>query len=355
MNRQGRASAVGRLGRRQAGPQELPVQNQVREHVVLKGGRGGQGGDSADNGGRWAAVEKGDQGETWRSWALGSRFPARQAAGGRSSRQHGLRSPAPARLQRPGRLPVRKCSRATSSEAPREGLGVPLRAPQRSSCPHRSRHPASGAPLSPHDPLPTFLVALGLGHLSAGTCSGRRCGRLGPRRRGGLWEGPRELSSQVPDPICAAVGLSAGRHLRPSPRLQGYSPRVRGPPRPRRPTEGFACGPNSTVRGEGACARCMPGRRRAGPAPIMAAAAACRFWLWAALLIPAAAVYEDQVGKFDWCVRACVRGPFGECAAVWPVLSPSRQSEAGYRQQDRLGFMTCGAQGNKKRGTLVQK
>nr|KAF6377920.1 ER membrane protein complex subunit 1 [Myotis myotis] len=31
-----------------------------------------------------------------------------------------------------------------------------------------------------------------------------------------------------------------------------------------------------------------------------AAAAACRFWLWAALLIPAAAVYEDQVGKFDW-------------------------------------------------------
>lgn len=55
----------------------------------------------------------------------------------------------------------------------------------------------------------------------------------------------------------------------------------------------------------------MPGRRRAGPAPIMAAAAACRFWLWAALLIPAAAVYEDQVGKFDWCVRA---GPLrGTC------------------------------------------
>ncbi|KAM9736890.1 ER membrane protein complex subunit 1 isoform 5-T5 [Dama dama] len=32
----------------------------------------------------------------------------------------------------------------------------------------------------------------------------------------------------------------------------------------------------------------------------MAAAAASRLWLWAALLIPAAAVYEDQVGKFDW-------------------------------------------------------
>ncbi|XP_057553995.1 ER membrane protein complex subunit 1 isoform X3 [Hippopotamus amphibius kiboko] len=32
----------------------------------------------------------------------------------------------------------------------------------------------------------------------------------------------------------------------------------------------------------------------------MAAAAASRFWVWAVLLIPAAAVYEDQVGKFDW-------------------------------------------------------
>uniref|UniRef100_A0A9L0R0X4 ER membrane protein complex subunit 1 n=1 Tax=Equus caballus TaxID=9796 RepID=A0A9L0R0X4_HORSE len=32
----------------------------------------------------------------------------------------------------------------------------------------------------------------------------------------------------------------------------------------------------------------------------MAAAAASRLWLWATLLVPAAAVYEDQVGKFDW-------------------------------------------------------
>ncbi|CAI9157349.1 unnamed protein product [Rangifer tarandus platyrhynchus] len=32
----------------------------------------------------------------------------------------------------------------------------------------------------------------------------------------------------------------------------------------------------------------------------VAAAAASRLWLWAALLIPAAAVYKDQVGKFDW-------------------------------------------------------
>ncbi|XP_032217648.1 ER membrane protein complex subunit 1 isoform X7 [Mustela erminea] len=31
-----------------------------------------------------------------------------------------------------------------------------------------------------------------------------------------------------------------------------------------------------------------------------ASVAALRFWLWAALLVLAAAVYEDQVGKFDW-------------------------------------------------------
>uniref|UniRef100_A0A8I5QKP5 ER membrane protein complex subunit 1 n=1 Tax=Homo sapiens TaxID=9606 RepID=A0A8I5QKP5_HUMAN len=36
----------------------------------------------------------------------------------------------------------------------------------------------------------------------------------------------------------------------------------------------------------------------------MAAEWASRFWLWATLLIPAAAVYEDQVGKFD-CVAPC--------------------------------------------------
>ncbi|XP_016050451.2 ER membrane protein complex subunit 1 isoform X3 [Erinaceus europaeus] len=47
----------------------------------------------------------------------------------------------------------------------------------------------------------------------------------------------------------------------------------------------------------------MPGRRWAGRAPAMAPprlAAVC--WLWLPLLAPApaAAVYEDQVGKFDW-------------------------------------------------------
>lgn len=40
-----------------------------------------------------------------------------------------------------------------------------------------------------------------------------------------------------------------------------------------------------------------------------AVAAALRLWLWAALLVLAAAVYEDQVGKFDWYVRV---GPVRE-------------------------------------------
>ncbi|XP_031818600.1 ER membrane protein complex subunit 1 isoform X1 [Sarcophilus harrisii] len=47
----------------------------------------------------------------------------------------------------------------------------------------------------------------------------------------------------------------------------------------------------------------MPGRRRSGPSAgvsIMAAVLAARLWLWAALLASATAVYEDQVGKFDW-------------------------------------------------------
>ena len=74
-------------------------------------------------------------------------------------------------------------------------------------------------------------------------------------------------------------------------------------------TEDPACERNSMVprrRGprRGAC-RAGGGRARAH---IMAAAAASRLWFWVALLIPAAAVYEDQVGKFDWCVRGGGRG-----------------------------------------------
>lgn len=70
----------------------------------------------------------------------------------------------------------------------------------------------------------------------------------------------------------------------------------------------------------GACGPVHAGPAVGGArAPIMAAAvaaAASRFWLWAALLIPAAAVYEDQVGKFDWCVRG---GPTWRCGAICSI------------------------------------
>lgn len=59
--------------------------------------------------------------------------------------------------------------------------------------------------------------------------------------------------------------------------------------------------PTLWFRGDGACGAVHTGPAAGGArAPIMAAAAASRVLLWAALLIPAAAVYEDQVGKFDW-------------------------------------------------------
>lgn len=122
-----------------------------------------------------------------------------------------------------------------------------------------------------------------------------------------------------------------------------------------RPTEGFAYGPNSmplrrrSLR-RGAC-RVVGGRARA---PIMAAAAtSSRFWFWASLLIPAAAVYEDQVGKFDWCVRVGllreISGSFSQ------YLSFACERESGYVVADRLGYRTCGACAKRKCGTFVQK
>lgn len=71
---------------------------------MLKEGRGGQGGDSADNEGRWAAVEKVDQGETGRSWALGSRFPALEPVT-RSPLPCPSQAPAPWEAPRPQVLP----------------------------------------------------------------------------------------------------------------------------------------------------------------------------------------------------------------------------------------------------------
>ena len=78
----------------------------------------------------------------------------------------------------------------------------------------------------------------------------------------------------------------------------------------------------------------------------MAAASASRLWLWAALLIPAAAVYEDQVGKFDWCVRGGGRGavPVRELFPVPFLLFKRRRALLC----SRAGCITCGAQGKMK-------
>lgn len=48
-------------------------------------------------------------------------------------------------------------------------------------------------------------------------------------------------------------------------------------------------------------------------ASIMVAAVASGFWLWVVLLVPASAVYEDQVGKFDWCVQVTLPQEAGVC------------------------------------------
>lgn len=72
--------------------------------------------------------------------------------------------------------------------------------------PHRSQLPAEGVlHRVPTPRSPTFLVAFGFRHRAATTCGGRRGRLLGPRRRGGLWDGPRELPSGVPDKTCAAA------------------------------------------------------------------------------------------------------------------------------------------------------
>lgn len=77
---------------------------------------------------------------------------------------------------------------------------------RRPANPHRSQLPAEGVlHRVPTPRSPTFLVAFGFRHRAATTCGGRRGRLLGPRRRGGLWDGPRELPSGVPDKTCAAA------------------------------------------------------------------------------------------------------------------------------------------------------
>lgn len=88
-----------------------------------------------------------------------------------------------------------------------------------------------------------------------------------------------------------------------------------------------------------------PGACRAGGgparAPIMAAAVGATLWpwLWAALLVLSDAVYEDQVGKFDWCVRV---GPVREICGYF--LSTYVVAKGRAVTGSRIGCITCRAQ-----------
>lgn len=68
---------------------------------------------------------------------------------------------------------------------------------------------------------------------------------------------------------------------------------------------------------------------------IMAAAVASGFWLCAVLLVPAAAVYEDQVGKFDWCVRVTLLQEVGVCF-LRICLPPANLKEICYGAYPRI-------------------
>lgn len=145
------------------------------------------------------------------AWVLRSCFPAQSALEVYWRPDKSLRSLDPTRLQpSPVRLPSGSphLSSQRARGASHGGSGVPFRG---------SEAPALAPCQVPKSPLPTFLVALGFGHRGAATCGGRRCCLLGPRRRGDLWDGPRGLSSRVPDPICAAALFSPPRHLPQSP------------------------------------------------------------------------------------------------------------------------------------------
>lgn len=65
----------------------------------------------------------------------------------------------------------------------------------------------------------------------------------------------------------------------------------------------------------------------------MVAAVVSGFWLWALLLVPAAAVYEDQVGKFDWCVRVTLLQEVG--VRLPSICLPPDIREESAMEQDR--------------------
>lgn len=176
---------------------------------------------------RWAKARSGA------ARVLRSCLPAQYALEGHWSPDT-LRSPNPTALQPPS-VRQRPRSPVAVRREPAEFLvdapashSVPLKPPPKLAASRRSCPPGLETPSL------TFLVALRFGHRAGGTCSGRRCCLLGPRRRGGLWDGRRELPSRVPDPIRAAARLSLPG------RLQDDFPRAREPPSPEGPGEGFA-------------------------------------------------------------------------------------------------------------------
>jgi len=262
-----------------------------------------------------------------------ARSPAPQGCGGCSLGQPALGnslwrpgkapSTSPTRLQPPPGFPPpqrpQPFQRAATPLPPRTGPSV-LPCPPRSPSAADSRptnwppgaHGLRGSP---------FLSRLDLG-ISPWPRGRKTLPPVRPSARGGLWEGPRWAPSRVPDPARAEALFSLpGRHLPFALSLQVDFPRGRGTPESGAPHRGprlwaqlYGSAPRTP-----ACERDSMVPRRRGPrrgacragrarAPIMAAASVSRLWLWAALLVPAAAVYEDQVGKFDWCVRGGGRG-----------------------------------------------
>lgn len=202
--------------------------------------------------GRWAAVEKAGQGEIGRGMRAQRLFPG-PAGLGRTLKagQTSFRYLAPPILQYPRMLLLPRTPHCLLAESPESSSGRPRHPVLRSQSPVAPIAAGTYEAELPRVPMslsPTFLVALGFGHRSVATCGGSRCCLLGPQRRGGLWDGPRKLSWQVPDPIsCAALLPPPGTHQRSSPRLQGYFSHVGGAPNPKHPIDSFTCGPNSMV------------------------------------------------------------------------------------------------------------
>lgn len=161
-----------------------------------------------------------------------------------------------------------------------------------------------------------------------------------------MWDGARGCPSRAPDPNFGEPSLPRLRSVQ---CLEGHlSAQVPEPYSPSGPSNpgGFlvlSTPPRSSRIGSslwlcggrglrsGACwaggGRCLD--------LIMAAAVASGFWLCAVLLVPAAAVYEDQVGKFDWCVRVTLLQEVGVCF-LGICLPPANLKEICHGAEPRI-------------------